>query len=157
MMADRAEGTHSAVDGGIALTPQQESRLTHLDEALHQLYALAGVSLGAVGDVGAHHQAGQLGELGVQHRLSPIGPAGGQPSPLSASLSLSLALSLSLSLMPHVFLSFYISTHLSFYFSGGYCTSSPCSKGGTCVEKVKGYECICPQGVHGVYCEYGGK
>ncbi|KAF5891231.1 neurogenic locus notch protein 2-like, partial [Clarias magur] len=35
------------------------------------------------------------------------------------------------------------------------CSSNPCLSGGTCVDKVNGFECQCPPGTHGLLCHSG--
>lgn len=35
------------------------------------------------------------------------------------------------------------------------CASSPCAAGGTCVDRVDGFECICPEQWVGATCQLG--
>lgn len=35
------------------------------------------------------------------------------------------------------------------------CASSPCAAGGTCVDQVDGFECICPEQWVGATCQLG--
>lgn len=35
------------------------------------------------------------------------------------------------------------------------CTSNPCAAGGTCVDQVDGFECICPEQWGGATCQLG--
>lgn len=35
------------------------------------------------------------------------------------------------------------------------CSSNPCMSGGTCVDKVNGFHCLCPPGTHSPLCLSG--
>lgn len=35
------------------------------------------------------------------------------------------------------------------------CSSNPCKSGGTCVNKVNGFHCLCPPSTHGLLCLSG--
>ena len=35
------------------------------------------------------------------------------------------------------------------------CATLPCKAGGTCVDKINGFTCVCPTGYAGLTCEIG--